>query len=335
MLQLPGSVQGLSPLAAAGKMPGAGLEPAQAATGLSEDELREAIRSLRDSEDPAAAEQAAMLETLLAGGMPLPLQGETSGRVLPPFAAISQALTRETAAAGVSPVAGKEILTAGELDLEQLQSEMPEIDLQVALQPETLRKSQFESLINRVELAQPVVSQANPGIAALASASVSMPVSQSTGAMPATSLLAMPVPQPLGDPAWGNAIGERLVWMARGEQQSAELKITPPNLGPLEVRLNINNDQASVSFVSNHAQVRDAIESAIPRLREMLAEHALELVQADVGSERRQGERNPAEPDQGTLSSGGQGSSDSELYAGDSTVNTEARSGSGLLDLFA
>jgi flagellar hook-length control protein FliK len=155
--------------------------------------------------------------------------------------------------------------------------------------------------------------------------------------IPSQSLLAMPVPQPVGDPAWGAAIGERLLWMARGEHQQAELKISPPNLGPLEIKLHLNHDQASVSFVSHHALVRDALEAAIPRLREMLAEQQINLVQADVGAGQRHSGQT-ADPGQGTWGRAGTHTagpaepSDGSL-AGDAVP--AARLGLGLLDLFA
>jgi flagellar hook-length control protein FliK len=75
------------------------------------------------------------------------------------------------------------------------------------------------------------------------------------------------------------------MWMANQNHQVAELHLNPPNLGPLEVRLTINNDQASALFVSQHSAVRDAIESAMPRLREMLADNGITLGNASVGSE--------------------------------------------------
>ncbi len=152
-------------------------------------------------------------------------------------------------------------------------------------------------------------------------------------ALPARELLAMPVPQPVGSDPWGGALGERLRWMVKGDVQQAELKLTPPNLGPLEVRLTINDDKASVSFVSHHALVRDAIEAALPRLREMLAQESLQLVQADVGD----GARHAADGDATRDGHGGAGGASAET-AGETeegvSVPAVSSAGSGLLDLF-
>jgi flagellar hook-length control protein FliK len=98
-------------------------------------------------------------------------------------------------------------------------------------------------------------------------------------------LPAQPVAPRVGSAEWGGAVGEKIMWMANQNHQVAELHLNPPNLGPLEVRLTINNDQASALFVSQHSAVRDAIESAMPRLREMLADNGITLGNASVGSE--------------------------------------------------
>lgn len=98
-------------------------------------------------------------------------------------------------------------------------------------------------------------------------------------------LPALSVAPRVGAAEWGGAVGEKMVWMANQNHQVAELHLNPPNLGPLEVRLTISNDQASALFVSQHSAVRDAIETALPRLREMLADNGIMLGNASVGSE--------------------------------------------------
>jgi len=98
-------------------------------------------------------------------------------------------------------------------------------------------------------------------------------------------LPALPVTPRVGSAEWGGAVGERVVWMANQSHQVAELHLNPPNLGPIEVRLTISNDQASALFVSHHSAVREAIETALPRLREMLADNGIMLGNVTVGSE--------------------------------------------------
>jgi len=160
-------------------------------------------------------------------------------------------------------------------------------------------------------------------------------VQQAFSPLLANNLLSMNVPQKVGAADWGQAVGERLMWMVKGDQQMAELKITPPNLGPLEVKLTISNDQASVAFLSNHAAVRDALEAAIPRLREMLAQESLQLANVDVGSGREQAHSHSDKSGQRGRGDGGTAAEDSAGQISDQNhelVSTEA--GVGLVDMF-
>lgn len=97
--------------------------------------------------------------------------------------------------------------------------------------------------------------------------------------------LALSVGERFGGEKWTPAASQRILWMAGQNVSSAELRLDPPELGSLSVRLNIQGDQASLSFTSPHANVRDALEQQMPRLREMLAENGIELDQADVSDQ--------------------------------------------------
>jgi flagellar hook-length control protein FliK len=128
----------------------------------------------------------------------------------------------------------------------------------------------------------------------------------------ANSLLDMGVPQPVATKGWGSAIGERLMWMVKGDRQAARLKLNPPNLGPLEVRVSVNQDQTSVSFLASQAAVRDALEAALPRLREMFDQQSLQLVRADVSDPGMQhGDRTQDSPSHGDTGKGQAGFGDS------------------------
>ncbi len=91
------------------------------------------------------------------------------------------------------------------------------------------------------------------------------------------------VDDPVGSRGWERALGERVVWLVGQQIQAAEIKLNPPHLGPVEVRLTLSGSEASLSFGTPHAPVREAIEHALPRLREQLAEQNLVLVNVDVG----------------------------------------------------
>lgn len=97
--------------------------------------------------------------------------------------------------------------------------------------------------------------------------------------------IAMDVQPQLNSAAWSRVVSSRVVWMAREGVQQAELRLNPANLGSVDVRLNINNDQASVTFLAQNAATREALEQAMPRLRESLAENGLSLTHSEVGQQ--------------------------------------------------
>ena len=155
----------------------------------------------------------------------------------------------------------------------------------------------------------------------------------------AGSLLDMGIPQGVGAKGWDAAVADRVVWMIQGEQQFAKLKLNPPNLGPLEVRISVVQDQASVSFVAQHAAVREALEAALPRLREMLDQQSLQLVRADVSDSDTYRGAGAGDSD-GSGSTGGSGrresvAGDAPIDDGEPSAVSPAVVSSRLLDLFA
>ena len=74
---------------------------------------------------------------------------------------------------------------------------------------------------------------------------------------------------------------------------NAEVRLNPAHLGPVEVSIRVDEEQARVTFSAAHAATREAIEQAVPRLREMLAQQGLELRQTDVGDFASGNHRDP------------------------------------------
>lgn len=92
---------------------------------------------------------------------------------------------------------------------------------------------------------------------------------------------------PVGHERWTQEVGDKLSWMVTKQESSATLVLNPPHMGRVEVSVTINGDQASASFVSANPAVREALENAIPRLKEVLADAGVQLGQAQVGAESR------------------------------------------------
>jgi flagellar hook-length control protein FliK len=126
-----------------------------------------------------------------------------------------------------------------------------------------------------------LAAQLQPGALQQAAAAVAVPADKLTGRV--------------GTPAWDQQLGQKVVWMAAGGDQSATLTLNPPDLGPVQVVLTVTNDQADAAFMSAQPEVRQALEAAMPRLREMMSEAGIAFGSATVSAgtpeQQNQGER--------------------------------------------
>lgn len=107
------------------------------------------------------------------------------------------------------------------------------------------------------------------------------PTTTSVVSAPATPMLN----SQLGSPEWQQALGQQILMFSRNGQQTAELHLHPQDLGSIQISLKLDNDQAQLSMVSNHSQVRAALEAAMPQLRASLAESGINLGQSNVSSD--------------------------------------------------
>lgn len=89
----------------------------------------------------------------------------------------------------------------------------------------------------------------------------------------------------LGSNGWQEEFSQKISWLSTQQSHAATLYLNPPDLGPLEVVLNISDNQATALFTSPHSAVRDAIESALPKLRESLADNGIMLGNATVSDQ--------------------------------------------------
>lgn len=171
------------------------------------------------------------------------------------------------------------------------QVEFDSREFNVPGQTEKSEKSLLDVVLKDIGLPNaptaPTALTANPAVLAAVAADYGV-VPAASGAPVHTALWLEPR---IGSAGWDNALGQKVLWMVSNQQQVAELNLDPPDLGPLQVTLSLNNDQASATFVSQHADVRQALEAALPRLKEMMAESGINLGDATVsaGTSQQQG----------------------------------------------
>jgi flagellar hook-length control protein FliK len=149
--------------------------------------------------------------------------------------------------------------------------------------------------------------------------------------------LAQTINVPVKDAAWGDRIGERVLLMASNRLQSAEIRLSPAELGPLRVQVAIDDGAANVTFLAQHAVTREALEQAMPRLRELLAENGLTLNQTNIGEHNEQGVQHGSRDNGDETTSAARAASESEDEPSAAESNTAAhpaQRSDGLVDTF-
>lgn len=136
---------------------------------------------------------------------------------------------------------------------------------------------------------------------------------------------------PVGARGWDAEVGQKIVLLASRQESRAELTLTPPQLGRVEVSIMMQGDQTSAAFVSASSAAREALEQALPRLREILAEAGITLGQASVNAESPRQDREAAQtgPHAGTGRDRGPGA------AAAAAPTQWLRRSEGLVDTFA
>jgi flagellar hook-length control protein FliK len=124
---------------------------------------------------------------------------------------------------------------------------------------------------------------ANVPFASLLTASASL---QRNAAVVATAV---------GQPGFDQEVGQRVLMLVNGQVRSAELALTPAELGPVKVTIEVRGQDASISFAAASPATRAALEEAMPRLREMFAQQGMNLADAHVGAQLGQRRESPDE----------------------------------------
>jgi flagellar hook-length control protein FliK len=180
--------------------------------------------------------------------------------------------------------------------------------------------------------ALPVTGQAPVlGAVPVAGQESAMMAARAQAAVPTADRPVFVMQSQFGSAAWQQELGDKLVWMTSRQGQMAELILNPPSLGAVEVRLSLSGGEASAQFFSANPGVRDMLDAALPRLRELMNGAGISLGEATV-SDQSFGQRDrPDRPGQGS-DTGTADLSDVDEGRHHDSVRVMGR---GLLDYFA
>ena len=139
----------------------------------------------------------------------------------------------------------------------------------------------------------------------------------------------------VGTPAWDGALAQKVTWMSNQQMQVAQLQLNPPDLGPMEVTLTLGTGpdaETRIEFTSPHLAVREALQSALPQLREMMEGSGITLGSTTVSAESFQQQSQSGRQDNPSGRSSDNLSQNSPEMAARSITT---RSHDGMVDIFA
>jgi len=147
-------------------------------------------------------------------------------------------------------------------------------------------------------------------------------------------------PVPMQQNGWSEAVVDRVMWMSSQNLKSAEIQLDPQDLGRLDVKISLNQDQTQIAFASPHAAVREALEGQMNRLRDMFTQQGMNLGDVNVSDQSLargwQGQGSEGQGRGGSSSRGGSGGSEDEVVIGSVEVSsTPLKAGRGLVDYYA
>lgn len=109
-----------------------------------------------------------------------------------------------------------------------------------------------------------------------------------------------------------NHMQQQVGLMMSKNMKSIDIRLDPPELGAMQIKLTMNNDQAAVSFVVSNQQAKDALDASLPRLRELLEQQGMDLAESDVQHGSAQGESTTGDDNNGANSGNGMSNDDAQ-----------------------
>ncbi|EKF9486544.1 flagellar hook-length control protein FliK [Vibrio cholerae] len=89
-------------------------------------------------------------------------------------------------------------------------------------------------------------------------------------------------PVPLNKEMAADQLAERVQIMMSKNLKNIDIRLDPPELGRMHIRMNMQGDGATVHFTVANQHAREALEQTMPRLREMLAQQGVQLGDTSV-----------------------------------------------------
>lgn len=147
-------------------------------------------------------------------------------------------------------------------------------------------------------------TQSAPGAQQTSSASGAQSAAAKTANASALNQYTTSVNVPVGQAAWGDQIAGKIAWLTHQGMQTADIHLNPAELGPIQVQVQMHNDQANIVMHTHHAGVRDLLEANGGKLRDMLQNNGVGLGSLNVSTQSGQQQNGQQSHESGSGSRG-------------------------------
>jgi flagellar hook-length control protein FliK len=89
-------------------------------------------------------------------------------------------------------------------------------------------------------------------------------------------------------PRWHDALAGRIHWLIDHDVGEARIRLSPPELGALDVKVSVIDDKTYVQLAASSSLARDELTQSLPRLRDLLSSSGLDLAGATVSDGRHE-----------------------------------------------
>ncbi|WOC25339.1 flagellar hook-length control protein FliK [Pseudoalteromonas sp. N1230-9] len=218
------------------------------------------------------------------------------------------------------PLSEAEILAVKEATREPASARVVQLFNQLAAQTTTAQPSAYELAAQQHEQALELQNIQTQSVQQTSSKTVSV----DPGFMQAINIVK-------SDAA--KMLQERVSALLNINNKEAEIRLDPPEMGSMHIRIRSDAEQAQINFVVQNQQAKEALEQSMPRLREMLAQQGIELGESSIQQGESGAQQDP-EQGQGNLA-GNQHEEESQTNTAATNVETSRQQSSSSIDYYA
>lgn len=96
---------------------------------------------------------------------------------------------------------------------------------------------------------------------------------------------------------FSDAVKDKVMLIISQKLQQFDITLDPPELGNMQVRVNLQGEQASVNFIVQNQQAKEALDQNMNKLKDMLAEQGVDVGDTNVEQQSQQSDNSSTNDD--------------------------------------